>query len=1197
MVSMPPDAITVLLVSEQAEEVKLITKSLRSFYPGCRVEVVYSPEEALEWASKQDWHIIILDELLLDPHVSETLQQVRRRAPRSALIVAAARQDTAGALHLMRQGADYCLFKNTPTFLTELPIVTREVLEKRDLRARLDLAQDRYLRLIDNLTDIAYELDAEGRFLYVSPAVQPLLHYDPQELIGLHYSTLIPPDEVEAAERRFNERRSESRATRRFKLRLVDKDPGLPLLSVEINATALYDRHRQFVGTVGIARPTVGRQHMQALQRLSDLPTPLTLILTNTEQLLQTVQDLCEQVGLAPPEHGTSLRSSQTAADESSAGLSSGPSGQADQDVGEAPPSFEERRRFPRIEIAMEARATSNGRSWDGTALNISLGGIFILFKGEVSAGEQQMTRLGFGSDVGVLEIPGIVRHIRVGHGEPSLSKTALTGLAIQFSPLKEMEGKILQSLVEGLRTRSISMKFTAFLIRQPTDPEQLAHIVDTTDPSDIKAAGLTERRQTARVNLDIPARIERPSDTLSVPDHASITNLSAGGACLRLDASPDLLGQRLIIRFSPPPDSLPPAVVHDEHAEDRQYRLTGEVMWLKPDDGAAPRVHRPDHIPLRIGIRFVHDSSVQNDVTALLSRYLTADRLQRSGQASAVSTEFLECTNEQGMRLAVCHDYPSADLPPADPLIILVPGYGRTKTAYIELAYYFACNGCRVLRYDHGHHVGESDGGMVLTTLTGMQEDLNTVIDYAARLWPASPRVIVASDVAARVALKTAAHGSVPTLLVLLAPVLDLQYTLMTAHQEDLIAASLQGAKRGISNVLGFNIDADAWLSDAIQGAYADFQTTRLDVAQIRIPVLVFASEQDLWVRPNSFPQVKAALREAELGWQAMPEARHGVVDHPDQARVLFRQIVAHCRARLYPLAKEDVTAPAEGDLVHQARLELERARIHHQMGQSASVEFWRDYLDRSHSLVNFSEYWHVLDHIHRLLGPLDNNARVLDAGCGNGNFGMFLLIAASFRQERVFGESDRLHYLGVDLVSSGLEQAKSNLIRVAAELRGKFAAAVRPQSVMKAGLACVDLNASLPFQDGQFDRVVCNLVLGYLRDPLFTLRELVRVLAPHGKLVLTNFKPQADVSHIYRNFVSLAKGEHERQLAEETEEASATITQRSREGAFRSFDRQELAMLLISSGASQPRVYSTFANQAYIAVAEKPSFPLHQS
>ena len=90
----------------------------------------------------------------------------------------------------------------------------------------------------------------------------------------------------------------------------------------------------------------------------------------------------------------------------------------------------------------------------------------------------------------------------------------------------------------------------------------------------------------------------------------------------------------------------------------------------------------------------------------------------------------------------------------------------------------------------------------------------------------------------------------------------------------------------------------------------------------------------------------------------------------------------------------------------------------------------------------------------------------------------------------------------------------------------------------------------------------------------------------------MLTHFKPQANLAQIYRQFVSLAKSDLDRQQAKETVEASGRITQPSHRSTFRFFDRQELAMLLMSSGASQPRIYSTFANQAYIAVAEKPSF-----
>src|SRR5207244_12165890 len=65
---------------------------------------------------------------------------------------------------------------------------------------------------------------------------------------------------------------------------------------------------------------------------------------------------------------------------------------------------------------------------------------------------------------------------------------------------------------------------------------------------------------------------------------------------------------------------------------------------------------------------------------------------------------------------------------------------------------------------------------------------------------------------------------------------------------------------------------------------------------------------------------------------------------------------------------------------------------------------------------------------------------------------------------------------------------------------------------------LLVADLDSPLPIHDNHVDRIVCNLVLGYLQDPLFTLREFVRVLSPGGKMVITSLKPQADLSEIYR-------------------------------------------------------------------------------
>ena len=183
--------------------------------------------------------------------------------------------------------------------------------------------------------------------------------------------------------------------------------------------------------------------------------------------------------------------------------------------------------------------------------------------------------------------------------------------------------------------------------------------------------------------------------------------------------------------------------------------------------------------------------------------------------------------------------------------------------------------------------------------------------------------------------------------LLLLFAPVLDLQYTLMTVHKDDLIAASLRGKHFGISNILGFNIDADAWITDAIQGQYADFTSTRDDLIGIRVPVLVYSSELDPWVHPNLSAQLRSVVVESELEWHESSHAHHGFVDR-EHAEPVFRQIVSQTFTRLNPLVHIEVCEPMDRDLIRQAHLERERARLHHQMDKSGLWNFgetiWTD-------------------------------------------------------------------------------------------------------------------------------------------------------------------------------------------------------------------------------------------------------------
>jgi len=169
-------------------------------------------------------------------------------------------------------------------------------------------------------------------------------------------------------------------------------------------------------------------------------------------------------------------------------------------------------------------------------------------------------------------------------------------------------------------------------------------------------------------------------------------------------------------------------------------------------------------------------------------------------------------------------------------------------------------------------------------------------------------------------------------------------------------------------------------------------------------------------------------------------------------------------------------------------------------------------EFTDTPGGLSGPSDYWRLLGHVHRLVGDLEGDQQILDAGCGNGAFAAFLLIQDAYRLRLGSGRNlPRARYVGVDSPVLA-RQSKTALDLMAGELRRYLQAAGTTVWGSSPSFCSADLDRTLPFRNDQFDRIVCNLLMGYLRDPLVFLRELMRVLAPAGLLVLTSLNPRAE-------------------------------------------------------------------------------------
>jgi len=236
---------------------------------------------------------------------------------------------------------------------------------------------------------------------------------------------------------------------------------------------------------------------------------------------------------------------------------------------------------------------------------------------------------------------------------------------------------------------------------------------------------------------------------------------------------------------------------------------------------------------------------------------------------------------------------------------------------------------------------------------------------------------------------------------------------------------------------------------------------------------------------------------------------------------------------------------------------------------------------------------YSHVYDSVYHLIPyrgllwqayealQLEPGMKVLDAGCGTGNFESFISHKSPPQIE-------------IDAVDSS-----AGMLSVARR---------KCRSLDYVRFSAGDLNQRLPFADGTFDRIVTVNVLYALDDPDGVVRELLRLLKPSGVLVISSPLPSYSVRPMIADHFRRLRniwGLH-RRLGRALETAWVLVTggalqwalnnlvinRREGDGVYRSLDRQELGDLLQRRRAEGLETYDiclASADQNLFATAVK--------
>jgi two-component system cell cycle sensor histidine kinase/response regulator CckA len=172
-----------------------------------------------------------------------------------------------------------------------------DVTESKRAEAALREGEARYRQLTEQATDIIYNCDLEGRFIFVNPTATRLMKYTEQELLGRHFLSLIRADYRTRAAEFYERQRKESTRSTYFELPAVAKDGSEIWVGQSVQ---IVEEHGKPVGVQAIARDITARlaledqlrqaQKMEAIGRLAggvahDFNNVLTAILGSADLL------------------------------------------------------------------------------------------------------------------------------------------------------------------------------------------------------------------------------------------------------------------------------------------------------------------------------------------------------------------------------------------------------------------------------------------------------------------------------------------------------------------------------------------------------------------------------------------------------------------------------------------------------------------------------------------------------------------------------------------------------------------------------------------------------------------------------------------------------------------------------------------------------------------------------------------------
>jgi PAS domain S-box-containing protein len=291
---------------------------------GYAIQTTNNGKKAIEYLSRNNFDLALLDIVMPGINGLTVMDYISRKTPETLIIAITGYRSEELAIESLRKGAyDYLKKPFEPEKLIR---TVGNALNKKRLKTengiineKLSLVQTRYKYLVDNSPDIIYTLDHRGKFTFVNETVRSLLGFNPDQLIGKHYSSIIHEEDIDRSTYHFNEKRTDKRTapTTGIRLKYYKNGNGTEkvrnnTLTVELRAVGIYDKpvdskDKHFMGTYGVIRDISLRLKSEKALReskkrlnniLNSIQTGILLSNFKTHEILYANHAALKMIGL-----------------------------------------------------------------------------------------------------------------------------------------------------------------------------------------------------------------------------------------------------------------------------------------------------------------------------------------------------------------------------------------------------------------------------------------------------------------------------------------------------------------------------------------------------------------------------------------------------------------------------------------------------------------------------------------------------------------------------------------------------------------------------------------------------------------------------------------------------------------------------------------------------------------------------------